>query len=77
MELLELRKEQLEARSQKDPEVERALEELRAKVLAYEAPKREPEAPKGMVQLGKKSADGSLIRIKSKPAVVEAPADAE
>jgi predicted CoA-substrate-specific enzyme activase len=77
IELLELRKEQLEARSQKDPEVERALEELRAKVLAYEAPKREPEAPKGMVQLGKKTEHG-IIKIKSKPiAAAAASADAE
>jgi predicted CoA-substrate-specific enzyme activase len=79
IELLSLRKAQLDQRNQRDPEVERALEELRAKVEAYEAPKREPEAPKGMLQLGKKAADGSLVRIKQKPAPTEAAiaADAE
>jgi predicted CoA-substrate-specific enzyme activase len=76
IELLELRQEQLRARHQKDPEVERSLEELRSKVAAYEAPKREPEAPKGIVQLGKKTEHG-VVKIKSKPAEVQAPADAE
>ena len=78
IELLELRLEQLRQRSQRDPEVESALEELRAKVLAYEAPKRAPEvvAPKGVIQLGKKTADG-VTRIKPKPTEAAAPADAE
>jgi hypothetical protein len=78
IELLELRKAQLDARSQKDPEVERALEELRLKILAYEAPAREPEAPKGIVQLGKKTEHG-VVKIKNKPttAAAAAPADAE
>ncbi len=78
IELLELRLAQLQQRSQKDPEVEKALEELRAKVLAYEAPKRAPEvvAPKGVIQLGKKTADG-VTRIKPKPTEAAAPADAE
>jgi predicted nucleotide-binding protein (sugar kinase/HSP70/actin superfamily) len=78
IELLELRLEQLRQRSQKDAEVESALEELRAKVLAYEAPKRAPEvvAPKGVIQLGKKTADG-VTRIKPKPTEAAAPADAE
>jgi len=58
--------------------VETALEELRAKVMAYEAPKRAPEVapPKGMIQLGKKTADG-VTRIKSKSTEAAAPADAE
>jgi activator of 2-hydroxyglutaryl-CoA dehydratase/predicted nucleotide-binding protein (sugar kinase/HSP70/actin superfamily) len=77
IELLELRREQLSARSQKDPEVERALEELRGRVLAYEAPLREPETPKGIVQLGKKAADGRLVRIQPKPTLAQVAADAE
>src|SRR5580692_4748727 len=78
LELLTLRTEQMAARSQKDPEVERALEELRLKILAYEAPAREPEAPKGIVQLGKKTEHG-VVKIKNKPttAAAAAPADAE
>jgi hypothetical protein len=78
IELLELRRSQLQQRSQKDPEVERALEELRAKVAAYEAPKGAPEIapPKGIIQLGKKTAEG-VTRIKPRLAVTAAPSDAE
>ena len=64
LELLELRRQQLAARHQNDPEVERQLEELRVKVAAYEAPGRvhEPvvDMPKGLVSLGRKKADGSV-----------------
>jgi len=67
IELLELRRAQLAARHQNDPVIEAQLEELRAKVAAYEAPKREPEkaeAPKGVIQLGKKT-DKGLVRVQA------------
>jgi hypothetical protein len=63
IELLELKRKQLDDRRQKDPELERKLEELREKVRAYVAPERPPEAPKGMVLLGKKRVDGAIERI--------------
>jgi hypothetical protein len=70
LELLELRKDQLRQRRQQDPEIERQLEELRAKVEAYEAPRAvvEVELPKGVIKLGKKTADGSVRRIDHEPA---------
>jgi predicted CoA-substrate-specific enzyme activase len=79
IELLSLRRDQLEARHQKDPEIERALEELRAKVAAYEAPKQVAELPKGIIQLGKKTEQGGVVKIKNKPATTDAAvaADAE
>jgi hypothetical protein len=36
-------------------------------VRAYEAPPASVEAPKGMVQLGRKLADGSIQRLASNP----------
>ncbi len=68
IELLELRAKQLAARQQHDPEVVRQLEELRAKVSAYEAPVNPPEVPKGIVTLGKKNKDGDVVRIAQRPA---------
>jgi activator of 2-hydroxyglutaryl-CoA dehydratase/predicted nucleotide-binding protein (sugar kinase/HSP70/actin superfamily) len=63
VELLELRKKQLEARRQNDPELERQLDELRQKVAAYEAPKTmHIDVPKGLVRLGKKTPEG-VVRI--------------
>jgi activator of 2-hydroxyglutaryl-CoA dehydratase/predicted nucleotide-binding protein (sugar kinase/HSP70/actin superfamily) len=63
VELLELKKKQLVARRQTDPEVEARLEELRAKLRAYVAPERKPEMPKGTILLGKKRVDGEIERI--------------
>ncbi len=63
IELLELRQAQLEARKQHDPALATQLETLRAKVLAYEAPKRPPEAESNtFLQLGKKT-DHGIVRI--------------
>lgn len=64
IELLEMRAKQLAARHQSDPAVVRQLEELRAKVAAYEAPKNTSvELPKGIVTLGKKNRDGNVVPI--------------
>ncbi len=73
LELLELRSAQLEARKQHDPEILAQMAELRAKLTAYEAERNasllkhpDPvEMPKGIVQLGKKTADG-IVRIASR-----------
>ncbi|MFO0676766.1 MAG: acyl-CoA dehydratase activase-related protein [Polyangiaceae bacterium] len=64
-ELLQMRKEQIQARKQQDPELDRQLETLREKLRAYEAPKPKhaPEMPKGMVKIGKKAADGTVVRL--------------
>ena len=75
IELLSLKKAQLEARKQHDPEIEARLAELADKVRAYEAPKRAPEAPRGMVLLGKKREDGGIERIRhevKEPAAAQA-----
>ncbi|HEY2515555.1 MAG TPA: BadF/BadG/BcrA/BcrD ATPase family protein [Polyangiaceae bacterium] len=71
LELLELRAEQLAARRQRDPAIEAQLDELRARVAQYEVPLAPPEAvvPKGLVKLGKKTADGAVVRLEA-PTVV-------
>ncbi len=63
LELLKLRQTQLESTRQKDPELERNIAELADKVRAYVAPAPVAETPKGMVQLGRKNADGSIKRL--------------
>ncbi len=64
LELLELKKQQLEGRRASDPEIERQIAELTARVRAYEAPPAAPpEPPKGLVQIKKKQADGSVVRV--------------
>jgi predicted CoA-substrate-specific enzyme activase len=67
VELLSLRKEQLAARNQNDPALEAQLSELRERLIAYEAPLNPPELPKGVIRLGKKTADG-VVRIQAAPA---------
>ncbi|MGO9710376.1 MAG: BadF/BadG/BcrA/BcrD ATPase family protein [Polyangiaceae bacterium] len=67
LELLELRAKQLAARSQKDPVVEAQINELRARVAQYEVAPAPPESGpvmKGLVKLGKKTADG-LVRLEA------------
>jgi predicted nucleotide-binding protein (sugar kinase/HSP70/actin superfamily) len=64
VELLSLRKEQLAARNQRDPAIEPQLEELRARLAAYEAPPAPPEPPKGVIRLGKKTPEG-VVRIQA------------
>jgi predicted nucleotide-binding protein (sugar kinase/HSP70/actin superfamily) len=65
LELLELRKEQLAARTQNDPAIEAQLTELRARLALYEVQPAAPEpppVPTGFIRLGKKTADG-LVRL--------------
>jgi predicted CoA-substrate-specific enzyme activase len=67
LELLELRREQLASRHQRDPEIERQIAELREKVAAYEpipAPPESGPAVKGLVQLGKKTPEG-VVRLQA------------
>ena len=65
LELLELRKEQLEKIAKKDPSVEAQINETRAKIEAYEAKlaPRPVEMPAGMIRLGKKNSAGNIERI--------------
>ena len=72
LELLRLKQSQLEAMKKQDPELETRIAELAEKVRAYEAPPVVPETPKGMVQLGKKLADGSIQRIETDSAAASA-----
>jgi activator of 2-hydroxyglutaryl-CoA dehydratase/predicted nucleotide-binding protein (sugar kinase/HSP70/actin superfamily) len=62
LELLELRKEQLSARAARDPAVEAQIAEARTRIQAYEVAANlkaaAGEAPKGLIQLRKKTADG-------------------
>jgi hypothetical protein len=64
VELLSLRQEQLASRNQQDPAIEAQLTELRARLAAYEAPVAPPELPKGIIKLGKKTADG-VVRLQA------------
>jgi predicted CoA-substrate-specific enzyme activase len=66
LELLELRKLQLAARKQTDPSIERQIEELRVRIAAYQPapkPEPEPEIASGIVKLGRKKEDGTIVRI--------------
>ena len=64
LELLELRMKQLAARNQRDPSVETQLNDLRARLAAYEVAPQKPELPKGIIKLGKKTADG-VVRLQA------------
>ncbi|HEX6276815.1 MAG TPA: acyl-CoA dehydratase activase-related protein, partial [Polyangiaceae bacterium] len=63
LELLRMKQSQFEAMKRQDPELEARIAELAEKVRSYEAPPVETEAPKGMIQLGKKMPDGSVQRL--------------
>jgi predicted nucleotide-binding protein (sugar kinase/HSP70/actin superfamily) len=65
LELLELKKNQLEQMRQSDLSLARQIQELSAKVRAYQAPPAVPELPKGIVQLGRKSEDGTVVRVRA------------
>jgi hypothetical protein len=68
LELLELKKKQLEALKQTDVALIRQIEELAARVRSYQAPPpAAPELPKGIVQLGKKREDGTVVRVQAAP----------
>ncbi|MFT3776330.1 MAG: BadF/BadG/BcrA/BcrD ATPase family protein [Minicystis sp.] len=61
LELLQMKKAQMDARKQNDPTLERQIEELAAKLRDYVAPPSPPEAPKGLVTLKKKTAEGNVV----------------
>ena len=64
LELLRLKHADLERRRVRDPEIERQLAEARARVAAWQVtPVSAPEPPRGVVQLGRKRADGSIQRV--------------
>jgi len=64
LELLKMKATAQAERRTSDPELERQIMELSAKVRAYEAPPAAPpEPPKGLVQLKKKQADGTVVRV--------------
>ena len=61
LELLELKQGQLLTTRSSDGTIERLLEETREKIRAYEGRLQAPiEMPKGVVRLGKKTADGRV-----------------
>lgn len=86
LELMELKAKQIAERQTKDPVFLKQLEEVRARVRAYEAPVRPPEPEAGVIRLGRKNKDGDIVRVtadapnkaKAQPrAMAEAQAEAE
>jgi predicted nucleotide-binding protein (sugar kinase/HSP70/actin superfamily) len=67
LELLRLKHEQLRKMRGDDPELLAQIEALAVKLAAYRAPAAVVEPPKGLVQLRKKSEDGSLANAKLAP----------
>jgi activator of 2-hydroxyglutaryl-CoA dehydratase/predicted nucleotide-binding protein (sugar kinase/HSP70/actin superfamily) len=64
LELLEIKRAQLAARRQSDPELEAQIAALGAKLLAYKPVlKAPPEPPAGFVTLKKKTADGTMVPV--------------
>ncbi len=65
LELLTLRTEQMQARQQTDPAILQQIADVKARIAAYEQSKVQvPELadlPKGLIQLRKKTAEGSLM----------------
>ena len=65
LELLTLRAEQRHARMQIDPGIAQQIADVKARIAAYEMSKQQvPELadlPKGLIQLRKKTAEGSLM----------------
>ena len=59
--LLELREDQMRARSEKDPAVEAQIQSIREKISTYEwikNAKAKEELPEGVIQLGRKTEHG-------------------
>jgi predicted CoA-substrate-specific enzyme activase len=77
LELLTLKKSQLDGLRQQDPELEQKIAELSDKVRAYSAPPPVAELPKGMIKLGRKNADGSISRLESEAPTTSAATAAE
>ncbi|HEY3593492.1 MAG TPA: acyl-CoA dehydratase activase-related protein [Polyangiaceae bacterium] len=66
LELLELKKNQLlDQMRQPDLALVHQISELAAKVRAYQAPPSPPELPKGIMQLGRKREDGTVVRVQA------------
>src|SRR5690606_2514037 len=64
LELLRLKQEQLAAMRQvPSDELLREIDEIAQRLRSYEAPPSPPELPKGVVRIGKKTEDGSVVRI--------------
>jgi len=64
LELLRLKQAQLAALMKKDPELEHSIAELSERVKSYEVARAaEVETPKNMIRLGRKTADGSIVRL--------------
>jgi activator of 2-hydroxyglutaryl-CoA dehydratase/predicted nucleotide-binding protein (sugar kinase/HSP70/actin superfamily) len=68
LELLAMKRAQLAALARRDPELDRQIGELEGRLAAYRRaadPEREVREAeqKGLVRLGKKSADGSVVRV--------------
>jgi len=64
LELLKLKHAQLSSLMKQDPELERTIQEVSERVKSYEVSRNaEVEVPKGMIRLGKKAADGSIVRL--------------
>ncbi len=68
LELYELKAAQLAGLQRSDPVLEKQIAELREKVASYEPRPVAPEPPKGIMKLGKKTADGSIVRLSAPPA---------
>ncbi|MBL8680118.1 MAG: CoA activase [Myxococcales bacterium] len=67
LELLERKREILTQRSQRDPELERQIDELGRRLAAYVPPARPKEAPPGLIQLKKKTSDGKVVTVANAP----------
>ncbi|MEZ4375852.1 MAG: acyl-CoA dehydratase activase-related protein [Polyangiaceae bacterium] len=65
LELLEMKRKQLLGVRESDNEIAEQIAEVRSRVLAYETRiEQPPELPKGMVRLGRKQEDGSIVPTK-------------
>ena len=63
LELLQLKEQQLGERRQSDLALRHQIDELAAKVRAYEVAARPEDLPAGVVRIGKKEADGRVVRV--------------
>jgi hypothetical protein len=64
MELLNLKRAQLEARRITDPQLEQQIAEMGERLARYVPPTpAKPEPPKGLIQLKKKRDDGNLVAV--------------
>jgi predicted nucleotide-binding protein (sugar kinase/HSP70/actin superfamily) len=66
-ELLERKRVMLAARSQRDEELEKQIDELGKRLAAYVPPESPKEAPAGLIQLKRKTTDGKVVTVGSQP----------